>query len=292
MRSLLFGALGVILGGCGTPADLAGTAAASIRIDSTTMTSDQMAQVRSDLDLLSTLNLSMSPEDAGLVGVNDGSSAETVRYLTARVKWILGPSFDDGTIQIAQTNYPFQPQVGLTGMIDNADTPTLTTIAVNYGSSYYKKGRTAGKLYAIPFEGRPIEVKSPRTGIIQLAGAHFSSGTDKFSSNSFALRYKRILTLLHEAKHSDGNGLTTALSHVDCPFSHPDVNLRGAVGACDACTNGPYAVASIYAKYIYDTCADCSAAEKEYLRIYQAAQARRVLTDIATFCDATPEGTL
>src|SRR5690606_3079638 len=100
-------------------------------------------------------------------------------------------------------------------------------------------------------ESQSLEVLSPRVGLIILYDTYFNTqkfGINRSNPKAYSNSLNRISTLLHEARHSDGNGPSLGFPHVKCPATKPEYE---GFAACDIATNGAYAIeAAMHKKFI------------------------------------------
>ena len=94
----------------------------------------------------------------------------------------------------------------------------------------------------------------------------------------------RLGTILHEARHTDGQGSTATFPHVNCDNGYSTKQI------CDNALNGPNAVAKAFLTYAISLCSSCSQKQLETLRAMQADVKSRV-NNAAGIVDITPSGT-
>ncbi len=106
---------------------------------------------------------------------------------------------------------------------------------------------------------------------------------------------RHISTLLHEARHSDGNiqSKTLGMSHEKCPASvGPEYEGQYA---CDNSWNGPYNVGAFTSEALAAQCATgCTKDEQLFLLLLITDAKSRILVENkpANYWDATPESSL
>lgn len=127
--------------------------------------------------------------------------------------------------------------------------------AVNLGMALWVSALNAGKqANNVVLNDKNIEIKSPRSGIIQLNGF--------FYNNDIMFQ---ISTLLHEARHSDcPHGIKTKANgeydFQDCGYPH---NSGGAVEIDkDRFAWGAYAASYLFGEAISNACTNCTDDEK------------------------------
>jgi hypothetical protein len=128
-------------------------------------------------------------------------------------------------------------------------------VAINLGIALWISALNAGKqANYVVLNDKNIEIKSARSGIIQLNGFFYNSET-----------MFQISTLLHEARHSDcPNGIKTKpngeYDFKDCGYPH---NSGGGVEIDkDRFAWGAYAASYLFGEAISNACSNCTDDEK------------------------------
>jgi len=216
-------------------------------------------------------------EEAATIGMNDFSRESLSGWLGERVQGIIGADFEPERLGSARPNVTYRPEVFESLILINM---------LNYGAGLYKGGKDQKILVTLNVAGREFVVSSPRVGILQVGPGLFSETlADAFGgNNSLASSFRRLQTLFHEARHSDGNGKDLAFEHVFCE-SGP---YKGRP-ACDRFSNGAYTVGRIMLERFYPLCDECTDYERESLALLIADLRTRVVAD--TVGDARPERT-
>jgi hypothetical protein len=159
----------------------------------------------------------------------------------------------------------------------------LSLVMANPGALSYLLGKKHGQLDGLQADGIGlIPFTSPRAGIIATAMGLLSVVNPELPN---AVRGFQLSTLLHEARHSDGNGKSAGFLHARCPSDH---DFAGKY-VCDQSRNGPYTIDYLVTRAIRKACRGCSAAEKETLGTLETQARLRVLDDAVDW-DDTPEG--
>lgn len=156
--------------------------------------------------------------------------------------------------------------------------PRMTTVMSNFGFSIYYHGKINGRIMVLNFEEsegevRPVYVSSPRVGIIRVGEGLFMSQKGFGDVDSFVNRVYRVVTLFHEARHSDGNGESLGFGHFICPISHPYAGSH----ACDGNNNGPYSVGSSVLFEMMKNCQTCTKREITILKSVFLDRRSRIL---------------
>jgi len=141
-------------------------------------------------------------------------------------------------------------------------------------------------------------------GLVKISAAFLSDNYSlKISDKnrfSFISRVYRLSTLLHEARHSDGNGDHVTFGHSLCPKEHP----YSGVEICDRSQNGPNSVAADFIDLYIKGCrsganAICTDSELDRLEGLKLKNLSVVLTPdqyktdgankkVVKYLDATP----
>lgn len=139
--------------------------------------------------------------------------------------------------------------------------------ANNISSSVY--GEAKGYQEHLKIDDIPglgvVQINSPRTGIININFALFDPNFygHPVSNDSLAARIFRLSTLFHEARHSDGQGVSLSFPHSLCPKGHRFEGLA----SCDETKNGSYAVGRVVMQILLDS-TELDANEKEFLKAH------------------------
>lgn len=173
------------------------------------------------------------------------------------------------------------------------------TVMSNMGAALYMGGKTEKKLYGMKVSRGllkkqiKVTIDSPRAGVIQVGEGLFDPRLTVNNENPTALAnsLNRLATFFHEARHSDGNGVSLAFAHSKCPAGH---DMEGLY-ACDENLNGPYTVGAVMMTEMIKSCdGNCSEREKEVLKAIALDSAGRIMHTThkgtqATDWDAAPE---
>lgn len=226
----------------------------TIELDSS-IPSDQKALIEKDLLILADLPMI------------DGTTIPD-RWVRDRVRFIVGSEF------------------ALTDLLESE------TLMKNIGAALYSLGKKRKKFVSLPIAGKNLLISNPRVGIIQLGPLLFASSTDGKPypyNEERGGSFLRIGSLMHEARHSDGNGANAGFPHVACPKS------KGALAgqlACDSGPNGPYGIEAASLRDLLSRCDDCSSIARKALEIRIAEAESRILNaDESAALDDTPERT-
>lgn len=248
-----------------------------------TVASDQRQLLRDDLAYLGTLGFSTSSYDElSKLGVSNLSNTTLVKFISDRIKYIVGESYDlttNGSTTISSGGYSptLFTEFG-------SEFSKVVTVMVNTGSAAYRDGKKNKKLYTLYIDGQSVEVKSPRVGIIQIGVGLFTANRVKTSDLTAKVnRLMRLGTLFHESRHDDGNGTNVGFPHKLCDSGE----FKGYY-ACENNLNGPYSIEAILMKRFYESCYNCSETELAGLQAAAADAASRLSTN-PVMPDATPE---
>lgn len=174
------------------------------------------------------------------------------------------------------------------------------TVMSNMGAALYMGGKSERKLYGMKVSRGllkkqiKVTIDSPRAGVIQVGEGLFDPRLTVNTENekSLANSLNRLATFFHEARHSDGNGVSLAFAHSKCLADH---DMAGQY-ACDENLNGPYTVGAVMMVEMIKSCDEtCSPRDVEILKAIALDSASRIIHTTrkgvpATDWDAAPEG--
>lgn len=169
----------------------------------------------------------------------------------------------------------------------------------NMGAALYMGGKSEKKLYGMKVSRGllkkqiKVTIDSPRAGVIQVGEGLFDPRLTVNPENekSMANSLNRLATFFHEARHSDGNGVSLAFAHSKCMAGH---DMEGQY-ACDENLNGPYTVGAVMMTEMIKSCDEtCSPRDVEVLKAIALDSASRIIHTTrkgvpATDWDAAPE---
>jgi hypothetical protein len=224
-----------------------------------------------------------------LLDIKSLSPAQLVRWLDDRIQVIVPPDFDPNQ-HLVQLKESYSYDLPDLHAVDEAPAATAQSAKSNApGSSkadwdlaslsagYYQYGKAIGSLLGMRIRGAgTIRFTSPRAGVIIIGPGLFDPPANirKRGATSKAPRVYRLSAFFHEARHSDGNGLSAGFFHAVCPPGHAMAGYE----ACDRNLNGPYTVgASMMKAMAEEGCEDCTVADREALRLNYVAFFGRVL---------------
>lgn len=156
------------------------------------------------------------------------------------------------------------------------------TVMSNIGTALYVGGKNERQVYGMKIsrgllrKSEKVAVTSPRAGIIQIGEGLFAPELTVNRENEEALSNSifRLGTFFHEARHSDGNGVSLGFMHSLCPAQHDYAGQP----ACDENLNGPYTVGALIMAEMAKTCEDsCTEKDKETLKLMVIDSANRVM---------------
>lgn len=182
------------------------------------------------------------------------SAAATMKFLNERVHYVV-PS-----------NVSFKLTFG-------ADTREIPggkggVVAANLGMAFWMidtkfGGKEAGIKYFVG--STPINPTAPANGFV-----HLGESFVKFDI------IQRMSTMIHEARHSDCEALTSevcGLPHAKCPTGHAYADMN----ACEDKAVGPYFTEAVYEQALQQSCKNCSETEMQVALIAAAESLTRVL---------------
>lgn len=268
-----------------------------------------------DLSVLSELKFSSTTSNStlNLFKVDKLSSENIKQWLEDRVHYVIEEKafsvlkllvkkvvfIEKENVQFPHKNeIPFALDPTHSSIMDSEDEGV--TVMSNTGAGLYLAGKKDNIVYGLKISRgllkaplKPV-AESPRVGIIQIGEGLFGRQLTINNDNqeSIANSINRLGTFFHEARHSDGHGVSLAFAHSICPKGHDLENLA----ACDENLNGPYAIGAAITLEMIKACGDeCTPREKEMLTINALDSLSRVLKTTnkskkpTTFWDETPE---
>ncbi len=283
LASAVLLAVPLLLTGC------AGGNRAGIQFDAS-VPSNQKAMIEDDLNFLASVQMPTpsSANELAYIGVGDLSAESMYYFLSQRIKYIVGESFNyqSKTQKVARTDS------GGTTMFASLQTQPLEAnddikiVMLNLGGGLYLDGKDTGSLYYINLASQPmIPVSSPRVGILKVGEGLFTVNSIKgVPLDATSNRLLRIATYFHESRHSDGNGGNAAFPHATCTSG-----TYADEAACENNINGPYAIQVMLLNYFYSVCQAraCSSTEMAGLAAQIADYKTRLIG--STYSDPRPE---
>ncbi|EPZ49822.1 hypothetical protein M902_0785 [Bacteriovorax sp. BAL6_X] len=198
-------------------------------------------------------------------------------WIFNRVKYIVGQDYRiRGRNYVTKRGYEF-PATPLPGSSSFQNTDAFGGVVVmsNIGAGLYLSGKKSKLLKGAKINRQKVFATSPRVGILQIGeGLFLNSILINDEINSEANKIKRLGTLFHEARHSDGNSEHVGFNHHTCPEGH---TLYG-FSACEMYGNGSYQLEAIATKNLLANCLTCSVEDKTKLEASIADGFDRVLT--------------
>jgi hypothetical protein len=242
----------------------------NIKIAST-VPADQTARFIKDIQLLKGMNFT-NPDSQmlTLMGIGDAQGSTLASWMEARVNFIVDENFklDDTDLSIDKRAFTF-PNNGSPTLETPTKTPVaggnIQTVMLNISGEIYYGGKENQQLLDVQLPGIGTEAATGmRIGILQIGSGMFmplqqaDAGKDP-STFEDGMPYVafRLSTLIHEARHSDGNGPSIAFFHAVCstgPYT--------GYAACDRNLNGPYEIQTAFLNSLVQSCTTCSAGDK------------------------------
>lgn len=142
----------------------------------------------------------------------------------------------------------------------------IRNYASNISASEYENGKLMQELFRldnVPGLGK-VTINSPRTGIININFSFFDPNFfgHEVPTDSLAQRIFRLSVLFHEARHSDGQGVSLSFPHSVCPKGHRFAGLA----SCDDTENGGYAVGISVLRLLQDSSPQLNKTEADFLK--------------------------
>jgi hypothetical protein len=247
------------------------------------MPAEQVAVLKSDIKFLYDLPVMKDSNNfqkyTGLK-VIDGPNIHN--WMLNRIRYLLPESenLDDMSGSVNQS-YPYAnggrsslPEKGAMNRLDGD-----VVLATNFGGGLYLNGKQSKILSTALVNGRNRPVLSPRIGLVQVSDDYFSPETMPNPEADAAINHLfRISILFHEARHSDGNGVSTGFPHDLCPKNHAYEGQRG----CDKFDNASYGMEARFERILSKNCPTCQPADIEVLRMMSLDNFSRLISSPAT----------
>jgi hypothetical protein len=243
--------------------------------------------INNDLEILKKIEFKKESDPAILTILNIDilDSSSLTEWLESRVHYVIHDQvFEKLKIFQAQRSWDYQNQ----NIFPTIETSLLSasgkgvTVMSNIGTAIYHIGKKSGALLGINitkslFTSEKVKMTSPRKGVIQIGEGLFMRRLqiNRSDPNRPANTFGRLATLLHEARHSDGNGKSLGFFHAICPKGHDYEGLK----ACDRNLNGPYTVGASLLKEFAKNCDSCDEYESERLRLKYLDSISRVIKE-------------
>lgn len=240
---------------------------------------NQQQKILSDLERLRVLRVDGNNEQANeLFETKSLTSAYLNAWLAERAHYFVEEGFDSNShLQVLQQNFIYPntliPITETATKQISAPGSTMRVVMSNKGVTLYWYGKKQNQKLALDIPGLgSIKITSPHNGIFMIGSGLFGQ-SDSSDAKSMANALLRMKTYFHEARHTDGNGMSLGFFHVVCPIGH---QYEG-YSACDKNLNGPYQIAAQFLSATIKVCSSCSSEEKESLRNTQLDSQSRIV---------------
>ncbi len=237
----------------------------------------QKEALESDLLKLKSWELVPTEYDSELMQVMEVDSLNSdslIAWLEERVGYIVSEDFDRDNDFIDLDEWFSFPNPYIYPSFGDEDTSVeadpnqkLYTVMANIGVAKYLLDKSKRDLFGINFRSEDgdvvVPLKSPRVGLIQIGEGLFHQKllVNKDDINAESNSIMRLITLFHEARHSDGNGTSLGFFHAVCPKGH---RYQGK-SVCDKARNGAYAVDGLLTLKLIQSCQTCTEDETALL---------------------------
>lgn len=260
---------------------------------SPSLTTKQMQLLQEDLVFLSNLDL-RDNEDGDMrrlfqVSENQNLNKGVATWLNKRVKYVMAGDFQFNPRTVLQTSaavsYPkpdlfpsfFKDLARNFVKASSSEAGQLPSFVLmeNIGARAYGIGKVLRKKLMMQLDEKvQVPVTSPQVGVVQVGPRFFSTlQSAKGSLEDSLYRIRRLETLVHEARHGDGEGRNVTFPHSLCPS---DSDYAGQY-ACDIAANGGYRTGALFLEAAIASCTSCSEKEIEILKVLLADKLSRVV---------------
>ncbi len=214
--------------------------------------------------------------------ISRGDRQTVRRWIEDRVQYIVSDNSSQSKLDALGEPYSFANPGIFPPRVKQGGANAMTIMS-NDGAVLYLYGKMKGRVFSYLGDGiGRIRFTSPRSGLLTIGEGLFKLAP---SAEETFVRIEHLLTLIHEARHSDGNRETTGFLHEICPSG----TYKGEP-ACDKNLNGPYGIEALAFKALKNSCTDCkSARTRALIDFYYADSLTRTLPGSAIWDDA-PEG--
>ncbi|HLW55919.1 MAG TPA: hypothetical protein VKY27_00955 [Bacteriovoracaceae bacterium] len=248
---------------------------AGIHLDSS-MPSSQIRTLKSDLTYLYSNQIKETdPQFQEMAGLAKVDGPHMYNWIYNRVKYIIGENYKTyGRNVVTKKGHRF-PSTPLPAVVANGtNSYGAVMIMSNVGAGLYLYGKRDKVLKGLKIDRKNVFAVSPRVGILQVGeGLFLESLLINNNMNSEANKIKRLGTLFHEARHSDGHSEHVGFHHDRCPTGHA---LSGFY-ACESSSNGSYSIEAVATKTLLLNCRTCSEIDKTKLTTAIADNYSRVV---------------
>lgn len=234
----------------------------------------QQWMMESDLKYLERVPGTLSsPFLAQIMKHQEFGAGHLLAWLEGRMKIITGAAFRLNVSVVGGESVQEEEDFAFaqTDAVDSRSKVLLT----NFGGPIYAAGKRRNLFYQVEVPGfGNVLVDSPRVGLVRVTDALFESIRSRSRKADDSLHaIFRLHNYFHEARHSDGNGESLTMPHVQCPEGHPYAGRY----ACDYPVNGAYRVGSEVLSALVNKCTDCSQEEKDILGLFRLDEMSRIL---------------
>lgn len=214
-------------------------------------TAQQSQLLTEDLHFLKTIpDHSLDSDLIQILKMPDSSGQNILRWIGLRTHFLLPEAFNlDQKVFIEQHNFSYEnptlfPKFDSGTELQYNHSSMEFVLANNLSSVIYLQGKESKNLLSVKIDGMgPVIVSSPRTGMIQLRNYFFTLHQFKgFDLDGLGQRLFRLSILIHESRHSDGNGVSLGFFHSVCP----DWHVYSKQDVCDQNSNGAYRTSALF----------------------------------------------
>lgn len=241
----------------------AGEKFGGIDLDSS-MPNSQIRTIKDDLKYLYSNPIkNVDPQFKSMASLPKVDGAHMYNWVYNRVKYIIGQDYKlYGRNLVKKTGHAFPATPLPPSVVNRSNQYAGIIIMANIGAELYLTGKRDKVLKGIKLDKKTVFAPSPRVGILQVGeGLFLERLLVNKEPHSEANKIKRLGTIFHEARHSDGHSEHIGFIHDDCPPGHA---LSG-FAACEAYGNGSYSLEAVATKTMLLNCSTCSNEDKTKL---------------------------
>lgn len=249
---------------------------AGIYLDSS-IPATQARTLKEDLTYLySNPILDFDSEFQAMAELKEVDGPHMYNWIYNRVKYIIGQDYKLNRRNLVTKKghkFPATPVPPSLAKRERTSSYAGIIVMYNIGAELYLTGKLEKVLKGIKLDNKSVFATSPKVGIIQIGeGLFLERLLINNNQNSEANKIKRLATIFHEARHTDGNSEHIGFIHDNCPTGH---SMSG-FAACDSSSNGAYTLEALAMKTLLLNCKTCTNEDKTKLSVAIADSYSRV----------------
>ncbi len=225
--------------------------------------------------------LNADPALLQIMKLEKGDHDSVRSWIENRVQYIVNESNAESKLSVDENPFSFEnPGLLPPSFKDNANAGAVMS---NVGVLLYLVGKSQNTLVTFAADHLGLlKLTSPRAGLLTIGEDFFMLPPEEKTP----VKIFHLTTMIHEARHSDGNKESTGFLHAVCPSGDYE-----GIAACDHNSNGPYEIESLAMEALRKSCVDCSRRGRAILDVlYADTQTRQIKDENTSAWDDNPEG--